>query len=120
MDHYSLDVVIAVGYCVRTMYLDYAEDQAMRQRPMHMADWVTKLDGFLEFNERNVLTHAGSISADMARQQDYRLARSVGNRPLVRPMRKAVGTGPLPLTTISPRGTVSKASPTSAAVVTER
>ena len=50
------------------MYLDYAEDQAMRQRPMHMADWVTKLDGFLEFNERNILTHAGRVSADMARQ----------------------------------------------------
>jgi hypothetical protein len=40
----------------------------MRQRPMHMADWVTKLDGFLEFNERNILTHAGRVSADMARQ----------------------------------------------------
>jgi hypothetical protein len=53
---------------VVTMYLDYAEDQAMRQRPMHMADWVTKLDGFLEFNERNILTHAGRVSADMARQ----------------------------------------------------
>ena len=50
------------------MYLDYAEDQAMRQRPMHMADWVTKLDGFLEFNERNILTHAGKVSALMARQ----------------------------------------------------
>ena len=53
---------------VVTMYLDYAEDPAMRQRPMHMADWVKKLDAFLEFNERNILTHAGRVSADMARQ----------------------------------------------------
>jgi hypothetical protein len=57
---------------VVTMYLDYAEDQAMRQRPMHMTDWVTKLDGFLEFNERNILTHAGKVSALMARQHAER------------------------------------------------
>ena len=53
---------------VVTMYLDYAEDQAMRQQPMHMADWVKKLDSFLAFNERNVLTHAGKVSKEIARQ----------------------------------------------------
>ena len=53
---------------VVTMYLDYAEDQAVRQQPMHMADWVRKLDAFLEFNERNILSHAGRGSADMAKQ----------------------------------------------------
>ncbi len=52
---------------VVTMYLDYAEDQAQRQNPMHMADWITKLDAFLQFNERNVLSHAGSVSAEFAR-----------------------------------------------------
>jgi hypothetical protein len=57
---------------VVTMYLDFAEDQAMRQRPMHMADWVKKLDAFLEFNERNILTHAGKVSALMARQHAER------------------------------------------------
>lgn len=50
------------------MYLDYAEDKAMRQRPMHMDDWVKKLDAFLEFNERDILTHAVKVSAFMARQ----------------------------------------------------
>ncbi len=49
-----------------TMYLDYAEDQAARHVPMHMADWVMKLDAFLKFNERNILTHAGKVSAAMA------------------------------------------------------
>jgi hypothetical protein len=57
---------------VVTMYLDYAEDQAKRQQPMHMADWVWKLDGFLAFNERNVLTHAGTVSAEMAWQHAER------------------------------------------------
>lgn len=49
-----------------TMYLDYAEDQARHRRPMTMADWVKKLDGFLEFNERNILSHAGTISHELA------------------------------------------------------
>lgn len=55
-----------------TMYLDYAEDQAARQVPMHMADWIRKLDAFLAFNERNILTHAGKISAAMAEEHASR------------------------------------------------
>lgn len=55
-----------------TMYLDYAEDQARNKRPMHMADWVKKLDGFLQFNDRNILTHAGKVSADMAKDHAER------------------------------------------------
>jgi hypothetical protein len=51
---------------VVTMYLDYAEDQARRRQPMSMTDWVKKLDGFLQFNERNILTHAGTISHQLA------------------------------------------------------
>ncbi len=49
-----------------TMYLDYAEDQAQSRKPMHMADWVSKLDGFLRFNEKNILVHAGKISHQLA------------------------------------------------------
>ncbi len=48
------------------MYLDYAEDQAKRGKVMHMADWAAKLDAFLQFNERNILTHAGKISHELA------------------------------------------------------
>jgi len=55
-----------------TMYLDYAEDQARRRKPMHMADWVNKLDAFLQFNERNILTHAGKISHDLAQEHAQR------------------------------------------------
>ncbi len=35
-----------------TMYPDYAEDQARHHTPMHMADWIKKLDAFLRFNEK--------------------------------------------------------------------
>lgn len=49
-----------------TMYLDYAEDQAKRRKTMTMHDWEERLDAFLSFNERDVLTHAGSISAKVA------------------------------------------------------
>ncbi|HQN00433.1 MAG TPA: virulence RhuM family protein [Candidatus Hydrogenedentes bacterium] len=49
-------------------YLIYAEGQAMRRIPMYMKDWVAKLDAFLQFNERNVLQHAGTISHEMAKE----------------------------------------------------
>lgn len=50
-----------------TMYLDYAEDQAARQIPMKMTDWIAKLDSFLQFNDYSVLKNAGSISSDIAK-----------------------------------------------------
>ncbi len=48
------------------MYLDYAEDQAQRRKTMTMHEWADKLDAFLSFNERDVLTHAGKLRADVA------------------------------------------------------
>ena len=72
------DVAVAKNYLAEdeikalerivSMYLDYAEDQAARNIPMRMADWVEKLDGFLRFNERQVLTNAGEVSAAVAKQ----------------------------------------------------
>lgn len=50
------------------MYLDYAEDQARRRRPVTMAEWADKLDAFLSFNERDVLTHAGRLRMDVAQK----------------------------------------------------
>ena len=47
-------------------YLVFAEGQAMRRIPMHMADWIAKLDGFLKLNDRDILTHAGRISHETA------------------------------------------------------
>ena len=45
-----------------SMYLDYAELQATRKIPMTMEDWAKRLDGFLEFNEREILVGPGRIS----------------------------------------------------------
>ena len=49
-------------------YLVFAEGQALRRMPMHMRDWITKLHGFLTINDRNILTHAGKISHQMAKE----------------------------------------------------
>lgn len=48
------------------MYLDYAENQAKRQIPMKMTDWINKLDAFLQFNEYKVLKDAGKVSHEVA------------------------------------------------------
>jgi hypothetical protein len=49
-----------------SMYLDYAENQAARQIPMKMFDWVDKIDAFLKFNEYDILKGAGKISHEIA------------------------------------------------------
>jgi hypothetical protein len=45
-----------------TMFLDFAEDRALRRVETRMTDWLTQTDRFLNFNERAVLEHAGRIS----------------------------------------------------------
>ena len=49
-----------------TMYLDYAESQALKGVVMYMKDWVLKLDAFLQFNEEAVLKHQGKVSHEVA------------------------------------------------------
>lgn len=71
------DVAVAKNYLsekelknlnrIVTMYLDFAELQAERQNPMKMSDWVSRLDGFLQFNDYKVLKDAGKISATIAK-----------------------------------------------------
>jgi hypothetical protein len=93
---YNLDAIISVGYRVKSrvaiaknylaepelgalnnlveQYLIFAEGQAMRRIPMHMADWIGKLDGFLNLNDRSILTHVGKISHELAlthAEQEY-------------------------------------------------
>ena len=53
-------------------FLDFAELQALGRRPMHMRDWVAKMDDFLKLSDRDILTHAGRISHEAA------LARAEG------------------------------------------
>lgn len=51
-----------------TMWLDYAEDQTQRRRPIYMKDWQEKLNSFLQFNQRAILEHSGKISTEEARR----------------------------------------------------
>ena len=56
------------------MYLDYAENQAERNTPMTMQDWVTKMDAFLEFNDYEVLKNPGKMQkkvADALAKKEY-------------------------------------------------
>lgn len=69
-------MAIAKNYLIETevkelerivsMYLDYAENQAARQIPMKMSDWVARLDAFLKFNEYEVLSDSGKVSHEVA------------------------------------------------------
>ncbi len=72
------DVAIAKNYLnadeikdlneIVTMYLDYAERQARQRKTVTMAQWADKLDSFLEFNEQELLTHAGKVKAEVAKK----------------------------------------------------
>ena len=72
------DVTIAKNYMTEEelsalnnlveQYLVFAEGQAMRRIPMTMADWIKKLDGFLSLNDREILSHAGKVSHELAKQ----------------------------------------------------
>ncbi len=72
------DVIIAKNYLdkeelkhldrIGNMYLDYAEMQAARGKMMMMKDWIKKLDAFLKFSEYEILTNAGKISHEIAKE----------------------------------------------------
>lgn len=80
----SADVTIAKNYLnadeiknlnrIVTMWLDFAEDQAQRRRQVFMQDWQAKLDQFLEFNDRDVLSGHGRVrksAADEKARAEY-------------------------------------------------
>lgn len=63
-------------------YLVFAEWQAMKRVPMKMLDWIEKLDGFLQLNDREVLDNAGSISHESALQhsaKEYEIYKKAQN-----------------------------------------
>jgi hypothetical protein len=84
------DVAIAKNYLqedelkklslIVTQYLDFAELQALERRPMTMRDWIAKLDAFLRAGDREILEHAGSISAEEA--SNTRLSYDVSSKVL--------------------------------------
>ena len=81
----STDVVVAKNYLneqeidelnrIVIMWLDYAEDQANRRKQIFLKDWEERLDGFLKFNEREVLGNFGSVTkkeADKVAKEEYK------------------------------------------------
>lgn len=54
-----------------TMYLEFAELQALSRKPMYMSDWIAKLDDFLKLSGREVLEHAGKISHQQALEKAH-------------------------------------------------
>ncbi len=70
------DTVVAKNYLSKeeishlnrivSMYIDYAELQAIRHIPMKMSDWVDKLNAFLKFSEYDILNNAGKVSHSVA------------------------------------------------------
>ena len=73
------DIIVAKNYLredeirqlnrLVTMWLDYAEDQASRRKPIYMRDWRERLDAFLQFNQRAILEHSGRISMEEAKRR---------------------------------------------------
>ena len=51
------------------LYIDYAELRAKDHKPMYMRDWIQKLDDFLRLSDKEILTHAGAISAKLAKEK---------------------------------------------------
>jgi hypothetical protein len=75
-----------------TMFLDYAENQASRQIPMKMKDWVSKLDAFLKFNEYDILSNAGKVSHEVAKalaEEEYSKFRVIQDRSFESDFEKA-------------------------------
>ncbi|WP_295748148.1 virulence RhuM family protein [Undibacterium sp.] len=74
------DEIKLLGLLVE-QYLAFAETMAQQRTPMKMADWVARLDSILQLNGRELLSHAGKISHEMALQRSaaefekYQLAK---------------------------------------------
>jgi len=84
------DVAVAKNYLseeelqvlnrIVNFYIEFAELQAFERKPMTMRDWITKLDDFLKLSGRELLDHAGKISAETARtkaEKEYARYRSL-------------------------------------------
>ena len=65
-NYLSKDELDSLGRIVGA-YLDLAEDRAKRKIPMTMNDWATRLDRFLEMDDREILKNAGKVTAQFAK-----------------------------------------------------
>jgi len=88
----------ALGNLVE-QYLIFAQSQAERRIPMTMQDWITKLEGFLRLNDREVLTNAGKVSAELAKEhaeREFTEYRRVEDRTLESDFDRAIQQLPPP------------------------
>lgn len=77
---------------VVTMYLDYAENQAKRNKLMSMSDWVSKLDSFLQFNEYDLMKNLGTVSREVAEKlalDEYKKYRIIQDNTYISDFDKA-------------------------------
>ena len=79
-------------------YLEFAELQALSRKAMTMGAWVDKLDDFLRLSERDILTHAGRVSNDVALKkahleyEKFRQAQLRAPSPVEQHFAEAVGS----------------------------
>jgi len=79
-----------------TIYLEFAELQALNHNPMYMTDWIAKLDDFLKISDRDILTHAGKVSHKdaltnaYAEYEKYRQQRLNAPSPVEQHLQEAV------------------------------
>jgi hypothetical protein len=66
-NYYNQEELLQLNSLVE-QYLIYATEQARRRIPMTMKDWITKLNGFLTMNDRNILKDAGKISHELMQE----------------------------------------------------
>lgn len=67
-NYLNQDEIKLLGLLVE-QYLTFAETMAQQRTPMHMKDWIIRLDSILQLNGRELLTHAGKVSHEMAVQK---------------------------------------------------
>ncbi len=67
-NYYNLDVVISAGYRVKSPGYAIPYLQARNRNPMYMSDWIKKFNDFMTLNDKEILEHAGRISAKMAKE----------------------------------------------------
>jgi hypothetical protein len=94
------DVTIAKNYLyedeikqlnrIVNMWLDFAEDQALRRKQVFLQDWNNKLDQFLEFNDRDILQGAGHITRKAADEKAKKVFDDYANQR--RRLKEAEGT----------------------------
>ncbi len=94
-NYLSADEIDALNRIVNA-YLEFADLQARGKKPMHMADWIGKLDDFLKLSDQEILTHAGKVSHEAAKlkaeaeYETFRAAQAALPQPVDRDFAEAV------------------------------